>query len=65
MGYSRASYRFELANREEASPIATGVSENTRNGVRHAEINYQQMMIFEGVNERFDVLIELSENQIC
>lgn len=34
MRYSRASYKFELANREEANPTATGVSENTGSGVR-------------------------------
>ena len=64
MRYSRASYRFELANREEANPTATGVNENTRNGVRHAVINYPQMMIFEDVNKSFDVLVKLSEKQI-
>lgn len=65
MRYSRARYRFELANREEANPAVTGVNENTGNGFRHAVINYQQMMIFEGVNKRFDVLVELSEKQVC
>lgn len=29
MSYSRGSCWFELANREQANPIATGVSENT------------------------------------
>lgn len=65
MRYSRARYRFELANGEEANPAVTSVNENTGNGVRHAVINYQQMMIFEGVNKRFDVLVKLSEKQIC
>jgi len=65
MRYSRPCYRFALANREEASCVATGVIENTGNGGRHAVINYRQMMIFEGVNKGFDVLVELSEKQFC
>lgn len=65
MRYSRARYRFELANGEEANPTATGVNENTANGARRAVINYEQMMSFEGVNIRLDILVELSEKQIC
>lgn len=50
-----------MSYREEANPTATGVNENTGNGVRHAVLNDQQTMVFEGVNKRFDVLVELSE----
>lgn len=53
MRYSRASYWFELANREQANPTASGVSENTESQVRHAVINYLRMMVFEGVSKRF------------
>lgn len=41
------------------------VSVKTQSEVRHAVINYIQMMAFEGVNKRFEVLVELSENEIC